>query len=261
MWAEGAARIAAAAPPLERPSVKNPLGSGRPVRGVLFDLDGTLYHQNRMRALMAMELAALVCRRPLQAPRSWRTLAAFRSAQETLRLEPASPDAAARQLEMAASRTGMSTAEVESIVNEWMIDRPLKHMAQCRAAGVNELLAFLNDRGVAVGVLSDYPAELKLRALGLDGRFSVVLCAGDPEVGVLKPSPRGFLVACERWQLDPEEVLVVGDRADADAAGAAAAGMPCVIIGRRRPTHSAAQNFLLLPSLERLRHVLDDDGR
>jgi len=261
MWAEGAARIAAVAPPLARPSVKNPLGSGPPIRAVLFDLDGTLYHQRRMRALMAMELTALVCRRPLQAPRSWRTLAAFRSAQEALRLEEASAGASARQLEIAARQTGLTVDEVDAIVSEWMIERPLKHMPRCRAAGVIELLAFLNNRGVAVGVLSDYPAESKLQALGLAGRFSVVLCAGDPEVGVLKPNPRGFLLASERWQLDPGEVLVVGDRADADAAGAAAAGMPCVIIGRRRPAGSASQSFLLLPSLERLRHVLDDDGR
>ena len=109
------------------------------------------------------------------------------------------------------------------------------------------------------------------RALGLSGRrrssrrwasaasFSVVLCATDPEVGAFKPHPRGFLAACERWQLDPAEVLMVGDRADVDAAGAAAAGMPCVIVGRAQASPADSSGVRLVPSLERLRHVLDDD--
>jgi len=78
----------------------------------------------------------------------------------------------------------------------------------------------------------------------------------------LKPSPRGFLRAAERWQIDPSEILVVGDRAEVDAQGAVAAGMPCVIIGGSsnsvvNPVF-ANGGFLVLPSLERLRCVLDD---
>ena len=53
------------------------------------------------------------------------------------------------------------------------------------------------------GVLSDYPAEAKLQALGLAGRFSPVLCATDPEIGAFKPNPRGFLHACAVWNLPP----------------------------------------------------------
>jgi beta-phosphoglucomutase-like phosphatase (HAD superfamily) len=106
-------------------------------------------------------------------------------------------------------------------------------------------------------VFSDYPPELKLKALGVAGRFSVLVCSADPEVGAFKPHPKGFLVASGRWQIDPSEILVVGDRPDADAAGARAAGMPCVIIGG--PHRRRSGDFLSLDSLERLRDVLDDD--
>ena len=57
------------------------------------------------------------------------------------------------------------------------MERPLKHMARCRAAGTIELLASLRARGIEVGVLSDYPAAAKLHALGIASSFSVVLCA------------------------------------------------------------------------------------
>ena len=255
MLAEKVEDIVSDAADAAPPGVRNPMNAARRVRAVLFDLDGTLYRQKPMRALMALELATLAFRRPLQAPVSWRVLSEFRKAQEQLRGEPCERGADG-QLEVAARRTGMSVERVEAIVSEWMMERPLKYLPRCRAEGLLPLLDFLSRNGIKVGVFSDYPPDLKLEALGIGGRFSVVLCATDPDVGIFKPHPRGFLVASARWQVEPSEVLVVGDRPDADAAGAAAAGMPCVIIGRHS---SQSGTFVSLPSLERLRNVLDDD--
>jgi len=241
-----------------QPGVPNPLDTTRRLRAVLFDLDGTLYRQPRMRALMALELATMVVSRPLQAPVTWRVLSEFRKAQEALRGHQGD-DHAAGQLEVAASRTGLTVQRVEAIVAEWIMERPLKHLPRCRAKGLFPLLDFLRDRQIKVGVFSDYPPELKLEALGLKGRFSVVLCSTDTEIGKFKPHPRGFLVACTRWQLHPSEILVVGDRADADAAGAAAAGMPCAIIGKLK-SHRVG-DYVSLDTLERLRDVLDERSR
>jgi len=205
---------------------------------------------------MALQLATLAISRPLQAPIVWRVLSEFRKTQEALRRRD-TDHRATDQLEIAACHTGMSVNQVEAIVGEWMIERPLKHLPRCRADGVVPLLDFLSRLGIKVGVFSDYPPDLKLKALGIGGRFSLVLCATDPDIERFKPHPRGFLVASQRWQLDPSEVLVVGDRPDADAAGAAAAGMPCVIVGKRDSERSG--NFVSLQSLERLRDVLDDN--
>jgi putative hydrolase of the HAD superfamily len=257
MWVEGAAATPAADGEIRsgRPSLQNPVDPRGRIRAVLFDLDGTLYQLRRMRALMAIELLTLAGTRPGSARRSWRALGAYRKAQEALRH---ASDTGTTQLELAAERTGLTTAEIDRIVDEWMIQRPLKYLPFCRAAGAADLLSFLSSKGLAVGVLSDYPAEAKLRALGLAGCFSVVLCSSDPDVGALKPSPRGFLRASERWKLDPREVLVVGDRLEVDARGAAAAGMPCVIVGRSVRGSGHQRNVRLLSSLERLHRVLAD---
>jgi putative hydrolase of the HAD superfamily len=210
-----------------------------------------------MRVLMALELASSVLTRPLRAPACWRVLSEFRKAQEALRGVETTRGAAVDQLQLTARRTGMPVDRVEAIVTEWMMERPLRHLPRCRAEGLTQLLDFLSSRRIPVGVFSDYPPQRKLEALGVAGRFSVVLCSADPEIGQFKPHPRGFLLASSRWQLDPSEVLVVGDRLDADAAGAAAAGMPCVIIGR--PTRRESSEFVSFVSLERLRDALDDD--
>lgn len=239
-----------------RPSLPNPIDPDRRIRAVLFDLDGTLYDQRRMRASMALELAILALTRPLQMPTTLRVLSTFRKAQEALRGSRAGRKGMS-QAEMTAQQTGVSVAHVEAVVQEWMMMRPLKHLMRCRAKGLLPLLDFLAGRGVAMGVFSDYPPAAKLDALGIGDRFSLALCSTDPEIGMFKPHPRGFLVASECWQLLPAEVLVVGDRPDADAAGAANAGMPCAIIGSSGS--SIPNDFLFVPSLERLRDVLDDD--
>ena len=237
--------------------VPNPLAPGRRIRAVLFDVDGTLYRQRPLRFLMAAELATLAFRQPRRAPAVWRALSAYRKAQETLRGRDEADSA--QQLRIAAAQVGMTQDGVAAIVDEWMIERPLKYLSRCRADGLVDLLDFLTSRHVRIGVLSDYPAQKKLDALGVGQYFSLVLCGGDPDVGAFKPNPRGFLAACETWQLAPADVLYVGDRVDADAAGAHAAKMPAVIV--TDATLPADTGALAVPSLERLRHVLDDNHR
>ena len=236
----------------------NPLDPDRRIRAVLFDLDGTLYRQAPLRALMALELLALpLIFNPVRAPRHWRALGAYRRAQEHLRsgLDDTTQTLHRAQLAAAGRDANIPLPELETLVDEWMFKRPLKYLRLLRASGLTSLLEWLNARGVRTGVLSDYPAAAKLAALELSDHFSLVLSSIDPDIGRLKPHPRGFHLACDRWRLHPREVLVVGDRADVDAAGAAAAGMPCVIIGRTRARGSLAH--LSVPSFKRLHRVLD----
>ncbi|HET9372821.1 MAG TPA: HAD family hydrolase [Vicinamibacterales bacterium] len=226
------------------------------IKGVLFDLDGTLYRQTPMRALMAAELAMLPLSGPRKAPRRLKALQAYRAAQERLR-DATAAGSSASQVEAAARASGLSVAEVETLVAEWMIRRPLKYLQFCRRPGVPALLDRLSRAGIRAGILSDYPAAEKLRALGLEGRFAPVLCATDREIGAFKPSPRGFLRACDVWNLAPSEVLYVGDRIEVDAAGAAAAGMRCAIIGAARDRSGSAERFEMYPSFERLSRAFD----
>lgn len=248
-----------ARPAADAGGVRNPIEPERRVRAVLFDLDGTLYHQGRLRGLMALEMATLPVSRPFRARQELATVRAYRRALEALRTtDPGRPLTPDQQARAASRETGVPLEVVESIAAEWMTARPLKYLRWCRASGLQDLLKFLDASGVRVGVFSDYPVQAKLAALGLSDRFSPVLCATDPEIGALKPHPRGFLHACHVWHLPPQDVLMVGDRIDLDAAGAASADMPCVIV-RRRPTRGEVPpRCLVLPSFERLRHVLDD---
>jgi putative hydrolase of the HAD superfamily len=227
------------------------------VRAVLFDLDGTLYVQRPVRLRMAVEIAAFVATRPSVGSRALRVVKAYREAQESLRRHVDAIYDERMQLQAAAERSAVPIDEAARIVDEWMFERPLKHVAKFRAPGLVPLLERLSHKGLRLGVLSDYAAERKLRALGVHKWFSQVASASDIDIRALKPNPRGFLVACARWGLAPDEVVMVGDRADADGAGAAAAGMRSVIIGKR-PHDNLDLRTAFVSSLDQVDRVIDD---
>ena len=206
------------------------------IRAVLFDVDGTLYRQTPLRVLMASEVALEALRSgSLRAARRLaRILATFRRVREELRSlgEPQGLLLDQLQFTRTADRTGVDVEAVRNVVDEWVMQRPLKHLRPLVRFGLTPLLDALAARRLRLGVLSDYPAKHKLRAMQLETRFSLVLSTSDSLINAFKPHPKGFWRACDIWGVAPQEVLYVGDRPEIDAAGAAAAGMPCFVVAR-----------------------------
>lgn len=112
----------------------------------------------------------------------------------------------------------------------------------------------LRDAGIATGVISNWDRRLAslIDGLGLGDLFEVVVSSSD--VGLRKPDPRIFTLACERLGVAPEHALHVGDHHYADVLGARAVGMTPVLIQRNggMPLSSAwatIESFEELPSL------------
>lgn len=203
------------------------------IRAVLFDLDGTLYRQDALRLFMALELSGAWLRDKRSCVCTWKTIRCFRAVREELRgWKPVTGNLENLQFSVTAGRRGMDVDVVAAIIREWIFERPLKYMGVCRRRGVKQLFEFLKENGFRVGVFSDYPVCEKLIALGVYDEGDLGLCATDLDINAFKPDPKGFLRACSIWGLEPGQVLYVGDRPDVDAAGAAAAGMPCVILSK-----------------------------
>ena len=203
------------------------------VRAVLFDVDGTLYSQRRLRVFMGMELLKAALRAPARMPETARIIAAFRRTREDLRaLGAAAEPLDDLQFTRTADALGIDAGLVRRVIDEWIFTRPLPHLRFSGRDGLREVLAALEQQGLRIGALSDYPTDAKLEALGVARHFPLRLCTTDSSINAFKPHPRGFLLACEQWGLDPQEVLYVGDRPEVDGAGAAAAGTRCVIVGR-----------------------------
>jgi len=220
---------------------------------VVFDVDGTLYRQAPLRRAMLVRLLRSYALRPVEGWRTLRALSAYRHAQEALRTE-ACTNVADAQLARACGRTNLNRDSVLRCVERWMDQEPLPLLRRFRHEGLVEFLEASRAQGLRLAVLSDYPAAAKLRALGIDEYFDVVLCAQSPEIGVFKPHPRGLQVALRRLGVGPQECLYVGDRADVDGAAADAAGIKSVIVTRSSSRSSARHT--VVPGYRQLQALL-----
>lgn len=181
------------------------------MHAIHFDLDGTLVKFDRPYA----ELLAKTCERVLDT-RDESVVGAYSSAFfERLRpVEPDPYDAGARAAIHQAGVDASSKRFVETL-------REVEYGATAVREGVPALLDSLDDRplGVVSNGVGDWQRR-KLDAVGLTGRFDSVVTSYD--AGVAKPDPGIFAFAAER--LPAAEHMMVGDNADADIAGADAAG-------------------------------------
>lgn len=192
-----------------------------PLKGVIFDLDNTLFDfiQMKEKAIEAAAWAMIDAGLPLKAEEVRRRI--------------------------------FSVYELEGIefqnVFDLMLHDALGHVdPKILAAGIvayrrvresllvpyphtrSTLVALLR-RGLKIAVVSDAPsiqAWLRLCYLQIHDLFDTVVTFDD--TGEAKPSPKPFTLALKRLRLKPEEALMIGDWIDRDLLGARQLGMRTV---------------------------------
>ncbi|MEZ4222403.1 MAG: HAD family hydrolase [Polyangiaceae bacterium] len=190
-------------------------------RAWLVDLDGTLYRARPVKLRMALALAV----------GGWGVvgvLRKFRHVHEELRdhLDHDVESPFLEQVQRTASALSRDAADVERIVRDWMVLRPLPHLARNRNQALLDEISNFRAKGGKTACVSDYPAREKLEALGAVALFDVIVASGEisgpPR---LKPHPAGYLRAAKELGVDPSACLVIGDRDDADGEAARRANM------------------------------------
>lgn len=90
-----------------------------------------------------------------------------------------------------------------------------------------------------------------LRALDLERRFDAIVISG--EVGIAKPDPAAFRLACDQLGVKPGEAWHVGDDLMTDVGGAQSAGLVAVWVDRGGGTSSrSVEPDLVVRSLDSL---------
>jgi len=96
---------------------------------------------------------------------------------------------------------------------------------------VRETLEVFRDKGIKLGLLSDFPPEIKLEHLKIGGFWQAVFSS--ELTGHLKPHPAPFLELARRMETPPEQILYVGNSISYDVVGACNVGMKTALIQRR----------------------------
>ncbi len=77
----------------------------------------------------------------------------------------------------------------------------------------------LKAEGIITGILSDGYAvtqRQKIRALGAEDHFDIIILTDELGKEYWKPSPKGFEIIEEKYSLDPSEIIYVGDNPGKD---------------------------------------------
>jgi putative hydrolase of the HAD superfamily len=221
-----------------------------PARGIVFDLDETLYRERRfaLSGFCAVSrhvesstgISAARCFRSLVGSlRSGRRRTAFQDACRQFDLDP----------EVATDWLGVYRAH-----------RPRLRMS----AGARLLLETLR-RSWRLAVLTNgLPAiqRAKVEALGVDRLVDVVVYAEEHGGRAGKPDPAAFEEALRRLAVPRKCALVVGDDYDRDVVGARAAGLRAVWLSRGRMASAASHGeaSAVIGSLGELPDALDRLG-
>ena len=191
-----------------------------PVRAVIFDVDGTLYHQRPVRIRMACRLAGFFLLHPLRI-RELLGIRHFRKLRETERYRKASVE---EQIRAAAEKAGIRDPErLREAVQRWMFTEPLSAIAACADEKTLALLRQAQAEGRKILIYSDYAPEEKLAALKV--RADAVYYPGREGIDELKPSEKCMRRILDAQGLSPAETVYIGDREDRDGASADSAGV------------------------------------
>jgi putative hydrolase of the HAD superfamily len=197
------------------------------VKLVVFDVDGTLYSQRCLRLKIGFQLIlhSIKTRSILDL----RVLRKYRNIRETM-AELEIEDFDAFFINKTAAECGVTAHKVKLIVSKWIDKKPIDYLANCRFDGVQQLFEKLRNAGVKIAIFSDYPAQGKIFALGLKADF--IACAGDLDVGFLKPNPKGLNNIISQAGETVDSTLMIGDRISRDGRAAQALGVRVLIKSR-----------------------------
>ena len=189
----------------------------KPIRAVLFDLDGVIvstdqYHYQAWKHLADAEGI------PFDRDDNERLRGVSRMESLDIILEKASLSySASEKAEMARRKNAIYRDSLRTL------------SPADRLPGVSTLLEDLRRRGIKIAIgSSSKNAGPILEAIGLDHTFDVVVDGND--IGRSKPDPEVFTRAAERLGVAPGQCLVVED-AEAGIEAALAAGMPVLAVG------------------------------
>lgn len=125
--------------------------------------------------------------------------------------------------------------------------------------GLEEMLQNLERSGIQLAIITNGPGQLQMdsiRALGIEGYFSVILVSGIENVS--KPDPRIFEKALEALGVKAQEAVYIGDHPENDVAAAKAVGMSAIWL--ENPYGQAPSADFSITHLQQLPALITNDA-
>ncbi|GMO46000.1 MAG: HAD family hydrolase [Termitinemataceae bacterium] len=191
---------------------------------VAFDLDGTLYPDWRFYIKIVPS-----------AIKNFRLMFAFRNARNYLRKTGETGGGFYdMQAALCAKVIGSNNIETRIKIISNIYDTWQKKYKNLKLYPfVPETLKLFRQRGLKLGLLTDFQLKNRLDDLRLSNLFDVELCSED--IGALKPHKKPFQQLSQDLETDPQRILYVGNNLNYDIFGAKNAGFGAAALLSRNP--------------------------
>jgi HAD superfamily hydrolase (TIGR01549 family) len=204
------------------------------IKAFIFDVDGTLYQQGKLHKLIIIRIIKYFFTNPVSAIEAIVSILSYRYSLEKLRsMKSIDGLLVEKQLEIASDVCFLKINKIKHHIVRWMEIEPFNLFHKAKYPFSDLFFSEAKKRGYKLAVLSDYPINNKLVALGWKYLFDMELSSQDININKLKPNPDGMNHIINMFGLTPEEVIYVGDRYDIDTETAYNAGVECIIIGNK----------------------------
>ncbi len=181
---------------------------------VIFDVDGTLYYQNKVRICMAVKLVQYCLFSNKRIRDVW-CIFQFRKKRE---MEMYKNYSIAELISDVAVAYSVDEKELSSVINDWLFVKPLEAIRKYMR---KEVIGFLNEmrtKGYQIVIYSDYPVEDKLKIL--DIKADRIFYPSDHTFSELKPDKSVMEHIVENAEIDVSDCYFIGDRDEKDGISA-----------------------------------------
>ena len=201
----------------------------------VFDVDGTLYYQNKLRLIMGKRLLMYYLLHPLKF-KDLIIIKNFRSLRENAKDTNGLFDITAKKCNVSVSR-------VNEVIKKWIYENPIDALIASKDDTLLAIIDKLKANGKTVAIWSDYEADDKLKALKLSTDY--VYTAEQERVGELKPSPKGLNLIMSDLNVPKDKTIMIGDRMVKDGEAAKKAGCDYPILSKSKKKREEQLKTLL----------------
>lgn len=196
---------------------------------IIFDVDGTLYDQSKLRKRMFFSIIKYYLVRP------WRLneiliIYHFRKEREK-KHGFSSADLVNDQYRWCADKTNIPLDKVKKVIDKWIFDFPNQYLETAMFPDVRAFFHLIENKGILRAVYSDYDAKVKMEKMQLSADF--IVSSTDVEVNAFKPLPNGINYILAKLNINNKaNCLFIGDRPELDGACANNAGIPFLLVDK-----------------------------
>lgn len=195
------------------------------IKVAIFDLDDTLYNYEQINKLAINRLCEYTCNILKISEQEFREAFEYgrKATKEGL------DDCAAQHNRMLYCQKALEYLKVKPALYALeMYDMYWNTMLENMTLneGVIELFELLKERDIKIGICTDLTVHIqhrKIRKLGIDKYIDCIVSS--EEVGREKPDPRMFELCLKKLNIQPEEVIYIGDSFKKDIIGAQNVGI------------------------------------